>query len=39
MHARIARVHGRLDIASAPGRTILTAVLPLRSTTAPMFQA
>jgi len=30
MHARIARVHGTLDIVSAPGRTVLTAVLQLR---------
>lgn len=28
MHARIARVHGVLDIVSEPGRTVLTAVLP-----------
>lgn len=30
MHARIARVHGTLDISSAPGKTVLTAVLQLR---------
>lgn len=30
MHTRIARVHGTLDIESAPGRTVLTAVLQLR---------
>lgn len=30
MHTRIARVHGTLDIASAPGCTVLTAVLQLR---------
>lgn len=31
MHARIARVHGSLDIVSEPGRTVLSAVLPLRA--------
>ncbi|MGE8681138.1 MAG: 7TM diverse intracellular signaling domain-containing protein [Achromobacter marplatensis] len=30
MHARITRVHGTLDISSAPGKTVLTAVLQLR---------
>ena len=30
MYARIARVQGTLDISSAPGKTVLTAVLQLR---------
>lgn len=34
MHARIARVQGTLAITSAPGRTVLTAVLQLRPTAA-----
>ncbi|MBB1594581.1 histidine kinase [Achromobacter sp. UMC46] len=33
MHDRISRVHGTLDIRSAPGRTVLTAVLQIRPAT------
>jgi signal transduction histidine kinase len=30
MHTRIARVGGRLDVASRPGQTVLIATLALR---------